>query len=89
MNIIIDPHTLERAKERGANKNEIEDVIRNGFTYAAKYGKKAKAKIYNYKQERLGKYYEEKRVEVIYTIENEVIITVTVYVYYGKWEENK
>lgn len=26
------------------------------------------------------------RVEVIYTVEGENIITVTVYVFYGKWE---
>jgi len=28
----------------------------------------------------------QKRVEVFYTIEEDVIITVTVYVFYGKWE---
>jgi len=36
---------------------------------------------------RLGKYYEQKRVEVIYTVEGETIVTVTVYVFYGRWEE--
>jgi hypothetical protein len=46
-----------------------------------------KAKIYDFKQKRLNKYYEQKRVEVFYTIERDVIITVTVYVFYGKWEE--
>jgi hypothetical protein len=29
--IIIDPHTLERAEERGTNAEEIEDVVRTGF----------------------------------------------------------
>jgi len=28
MKLLIDPHTLERAEERGTNENEIEDVIR-------------------------------------------------------------
>ena len=46
-----------------------------------------KAKIYNFRQKRHGKYYEQKRVEVIYTIERDVIVTITVYVFYGKWEE--
>jgi len=46
-----------------------------------------KAKIYNFRRKRHGKYYEQKRVEVIYTIERDVIITITVYVFYGKWEE--
>jgi hypothetical protein len=30
---------------------------------------------------------EQKRVEVIYALEEETILTVTVYVFYGKWEE--
>ena len=37
-------------------------------------------------KERHGKYYQQKRVEVIYTIKGDVIITVTVYAFYGKWE---
>ena len=35
---------------------------------------------------RAKKFYEQKRVEVIYTVEGENIITVTVYVFYGKCE---
>jgi len=46
-----------------------------------------KAKVYDFNQERHGKYYEQKRVEVIYTVERDIIITVTVYAFYGKWEE--
>lgn len=87
MKIQIDIHTLKRAKERGTNEKEIEDVIRTGFTISAKHDRIGKAKIYDFKQERNGKYYEQKRVEVIYTLENDFIITVTVYVFYGKWEK--
>lgn len=86
MEIQIDSHTLERAEERGTNENEIIDVIHTGFAIPAKYGRTAKAKIYDFKQMRLNKYYEQKRVEVYYTIEENKIITVTVYVFYGKWE---
>jgi hypothetical protein len=42
--------------------------------------------VFSFKKERLGKYYEEKRVEVIYFEEDQLIITVTVYVFYGEWE---
>jgi hypothetical protein len=87
MEIHIDPHTLERAEERGTNEDEIKDVINTGFPIPAKYGRKGKAKVREFKQKRHGKYYEQKRVEVIYTIERGVIVTVTVYVFYGKWEE--
>jgi len=86
MKIQIDPHTLERAEERGTNEQEIIDVLTTGFPIPAKYGRLGKAKVYEYKQKRHGKYYEHKRVEVIYVVERGVIITVTVYVFYGKWE---
>jgi hypothetical protein len=87
MKIQIDIHTLKRAEERGTNEKEIEDVIRTGFTVSAKYDRIGKAKVYDFKQERNGKYYEQKRVEVIYTLEKDFIVTVTVYVFYGKWEK--
>lgn len=45
-----------------------------------------KARIYDFREKRHGKYYEQKRVEVFYTIEGDTMITVTVYVFYGKWE---
>jgi len=86
MDIQIDPHTLERAEERGTNADEIRDVILNGKTFGAKGGRLAKSKVYEFKQQRLGQYYYQKRVEVIYAIENNVAITVTAYVYYGRWE---
>jgi hypothetical protein len=86
MEIQIDPHTLERAEERGTNEIEIKDVIQSGFSISAKYGRIGKAKIYDFKNNRHNKYYEHKRVEVFYIIEGENIITVTVYVFYGKWE---
>ena len=86
MEIQIDQHTLERAKERGTSKNEIIDVIDTGFSISAKYGRIGRAKIYNFKQRRNRKYYEKRRVEVFYIIEKDKIVTVTVYVFYGKWE---
>ncbi len=41
--------------------------------------------IFDFKAERLGKYYEQKKIDVIFVIEHDTIITVTVYVFYGKW----
>jgi len=86
MEVQIDPHTPERTEERGTNEEEIKDVINTGFSIPAKYGRMGRAKIYDFKQKRHDKYFEQKRVEVFYTIERDVVITVTVYVFYGKWE---
>jgi hypothetical protein len=82
----IDSHTLERAEERGATEGEIRDVIRSGFSIPARHGRIGRAKTYDFRQLRHNRYFEQKRVEVIYTTEGDVIVTVTVYVFYGYWE---
>lgn len=89
MEIQIDLHTLERAEERGTIADEIRDVINTGFDIPAKYDNIGKAKIFKFNGIRNNKYYEQKRVEAFYIIEANKIVTVTVYVFYGKWEELK
>jgi len=76
MEIVIEPHTLKRAEERGTNTDEITTVLEQGVEIPARGNRKAKAKVFTFKRERLGKYYEEKRVEVVYVEEEETIITV-------------
>ena len=85
MLIQINPHTLERAAERGAAENEIEDVIRTGISIPAKGNRQAKEKVFDFRRQRQNVYYEQKKVQVIYVLQEEVAITVTVYVFYGKW----
>ena len=87
MEIQIDPHTLERAEERGTDEAEIRDVVQTGTVIPGKQGRLGKAKTYDYRKARKGKYHQQKRVEVFYTIEGQSIVTVTVYVFYGEWEE--
>ena len=86
MEIQIDPHTLARAVERGASEEEIREVINTGFSVPRKYGRLGKCKVYDFQQTRHGRFYEHKRVEVFYTTERDIIITVTVYVFYGRRE---
>jgi hypothetical protein len=86
MEIKIEPHTVERAEARGTNREEISDVLENGFEIPARGNRKGKARVYDFKRERLGKYYEQKRVEVIYAEEKDTVVTVTVYVFYGEWK---
>lgn len=87
--ILTDAYTLERAEERGTNEVEIKDVINTGAPIPAKYNHLGKAKIYPFQGQRHGKFYEQKKVEVFYLMEKDFVITVTVYVFYGKWEEVK
>ena len=57
------------------------------FDNPAKYGRMGKAKVCDFRQNRHNKYYEQKReVEVFYLSKGDRIVTVTVYVFFGKWE---
>lgn len=84
--IQIDPHTLERAEERGANEVEIKEVIETGADIPAKHGRKGKSRVFEFNSTWSGRYYQQKRVDVIFVEEDSQITTVTVYVFYGKWE---
>ncbi|PKL38409.1 MAG: hypothetical protein CVV44_11015 [Spirochaetae bacterium HGW-Spirochaetae-1] len=86
LKIQIDIHASERAAERGVSIEEIEDVIHTGHPVPAKQGRSAKSKVFDFNRERNGKFYKHKCVEVYYLIENNIIITVTVYAFYGTWE---
>ena len=57
----IDPHTLERAEERGVTFEEIKKVLETGLSIQVKNEKLGKTKIFNYKEYRNNKYYEQKR----------------------------
>ena len=85
MKIHIEPHTLQRANERGATEAEIIDVIETGESIQGKAGRLGRSKIFSFNRDRIGKFYAEKKVEVYYIIEQGNIFTVTVYVFYGKF----
>jgi hypothetical protein len=85
MDIRIDPHTLERAAERGASSEEIIDVITSGQPIPAKRGRSGKTKVFDLTRHAWADTTSEK-IEVFFVVEGDVIVTVTVYVFYGKWE---
>ena len=77
MKIRIDQHTLDRAEERGTNADEIREVMEMGTPFQAEGGRLGKARVYPLNRQRLGEFYEQ----------STNLVTVTVYVFYGKWEE--
>ncbi len=81
----MEPHTLQRAIERGATEKEIIEVLESGINILGKYGRPGKSKVFLFNNKRIGRYYEQKKIEVYYVIERETIFTITVYVFYGKF----
>jgi hypothetical protein len=86
MRIRIGPPALDRAGERVTTRSEIEEVLTAGTPVPAKQSRLAKTKVLGFRRVWRGRYYEQKKVEVIYTEESDVVTTVTVYVFYGSWE---
>ena len=82
----IDPHTAERARERGATLEEIEDVVRTGTPIRGKKDRLGRFKTYPFGRLLNGKRYEQKRIEVYFIEDGNTLVTVTVYVFYGEWE---
>jgi hypothetical protein len=85
MRIQIEPHALQRAIERGVSEMEINETIEKGVDIQAKSGRSGKTKTFPFGQFRNGRRYEEKKLEVFYVVENELIVIITVYAYYGKF----
>jgi hypothetical protein len=83
--IKIEPHTLVRANERGASEDEIINTLENGTDLVGKMGRMGKSKVFEFQMERNGLLYKEKKIDVYYVIEDGFIVTVTVYVFYGKF----
>ena len=81
----IDRHTLSRAVERGTNEAEILDVLATGTSVPARQGRLARTKVYPFARVWRGRVYPQKRVEVYYVVAPEGVVTVTVYVFYGRW----
>jgi len=89
MKIQIDRHTIDRATERGTNEAEIVETLNSGIFNTVKYGRFSKTKVFHHNKTRNGKYYKQKKVEIIYVIEYDIIVAVTAYVFYGEWEGNR
>jgi acyl CoA:acetate/3-ketoacid CoA transferase beta subunit len=79
-------HSKERMMVRCASEAEIQKVLLLGTNIPAKKGRKAKEMTFEYGEYWLGKVYPQKKVVVIYYIEeNDEIVVITVKVFYGQW----
>jgi hypothetical protein len=86
MIVHLSRHALLRATERGTTKEEIEAVLTSGDFAPAKQGRSCMRKVFQVDEVRQGRRYSQKTVEVYHVVEGDVIVVVTVYVFFGGWE---
>lgn len=82
MPVIIHPHALERAKDRGTTENEITETIESGESFPAKHDRTGfrKTVIYNAKWQH--RHYYAKQIECYTVRENDSWVGITVLVKY-------
>jgi len=64
-------------------------MFRTGTSVPAGGGRLAKTKVYDYHGVWKGRHYDQQMVNVVYLVEGDVLVTVTVVVYYGRWREDR
>jgi len=87
--IKLSAHACERAAHRGAVEQEVAAAIREAAWQPAERGRLEAAKTFRYDAEWNGTWYALKRVRAVFVDEEDGIVVVTVYVYYGQegaWE---
>jgi len=80
--IIFSNHSLDKIKERGTNKEEIEIAIRLGERVPAKKGRIAFRKNFNFENHWKGRYYQGKQMMPVIVEEGNNYVVITVYVFF-------
>ena len=76
-------------QERGATEEEIMAVLSKGMAFTATAGRKAREMVFPFNALWQGKFYPQKKLRVIYIEQGDDLIVITVYTYFGKWEEDE
>ena len=85
--IRVDPHTIENLSKRGTSEDEVIGVIRSGRVTRAKFGRYVARRVLTDGYEQNGRFYRHKEVSVVYALDGDIIVTVTVKTRFGFWEE--
>ena len=86
MDIFIIDHARERMVSRGATDEEVRTTVREGTPVPAKTGRQAREHAFAYNGTWQGKRYPQKNVRAVCVEEENRLVVITVYVYYGVWE---
>jgi hypothetical protein len=83
MDIKIEPEILKKAKENGATEEEIDATIRTGKDLNSETGLLGKSRTFPFKAERNNIFFEQKKLDVYFSVESKVITAIAVDVFYG------
>ena len=87
MEIVLIDHARERMRERGATEEEVRQAVLSGSAVEAKRGREAKERVFSYNASWQGRQYSQKKVRAIFIDEGDRLTVLTVYVYFGEWND--
>jgi len=86
MAVIIIDHARRRMPERGVSDGEVREVLARGRPAEARGGRQALELVFAYNNYWQGRFYEQKKVRIIYVEEGADQVVITIYAYYGRWD---
>ena len=89
MRVIIIDHARDRMVERGAKEDEVIAVLKQGRALKRALGREVKEMTFPFNSRWQGRFYRQKKVRVVYIEEGDNQIVITVYAYFGEWEEER
>jgi hypothetical protein len=85
MDIKIEPLTLKKATDQGATEEEIDATIRTGKDLNSESGLLGKTRTFPFKAIRDNIFFEQKKLDVYFSVENKLITTLEIQVFYGSF----
>jgi hypothetical protein len=85
--IHLPPHAVMRAAKRGVTLEEITEVVQLGSPVEADFGRFARVMVFPFRQEWRGIYHDQKKARVIFAVEGDLAVVVTVISYCGTWRD--
>ncbi|MBE0415039.1 MAG: DUF4258 domain-containing protein [Dehalococcoidia bacterium] len=89
MKVIIIDHARERIQERGATEEEVRETLSKGKELKAAGKRTVKEMVFPFNARWQGRFYPRKKLRVIYAEQGDDLVVITVYTYFGKWEESE
>jgi len=74
--------------ERGVSEDEVREALARGQPADARGGRQTLELVFAYNDYRRGRFYEQKKVKLVYVKEGDDQVVITVYAYYGRWESS-
>ena len=83
MEIKFDPQTLQLAKQKGATEEEIDATVRTGKDLNSESGRLGKTRTFPFHGEWDNEFFDHKKLDVYFTVENKLITILDIDVFYG------